>query len=497
MKSEKEYLSDGMIEFNKGNYLEALNYAKQVIKMNSKCEDGFLLAGQVALALSDANMAAQFFSDLVRVAPKGDYFYLLGQAQAMNDDGMNAISNFEKALQNGCSTENKGKIYKIMSMLNVEMGSFEDGLKNIENASIFIGLDLELLKSRYLCYAGLEDYKKAIASCNQMKLISPSSYEAYSMIFEILMGLELYDEAGKELERARRSIKPLPQTYYNDKAKYILVAKTKNDSNNLTNEILNDVLNVYAESLDNMYMAQPDYDTIFSIILRGAQTYLQLNDGKNTLRLTLLLWDIPSAYKKRESLLEVKLKTEEELDEVYYSEFFDKLGSLTSDEVSEEFEKVEDRLTPLTGIPDKQSDQNSEDNIIDSYVLSDNQKEIIWGLEISAYDLLKEYNNELKSAERLQGSDNINSNYFGKYSVLRCKKFLNHENWKKNYENAIGYWKNQRLENPDDILALPYEIRCLIDLESFDAAESMIEKLPAQTKDSFKKILKQEKSESQ
>lgn len=510
-----ELIADAKTFFNNGDYNTSLELTLKLLKGKPNLEEGLFLAGQNSLALNDANSAARFFSDLVHNYPKGDYYYLLGQAQAMNDDGMNAIANFELALHKNCSKNSKGRIYKIMSMINVEMGRYEDGIRNIENASQFIGLDLELLKNRYLCYAGLEEYRKAIAACNQMKLISPSSYEAYSMSFEILMKLEMYDEAEKELKRANRSIKPLPQLYFEDKVKFILGSKAENNMNNLNNDILYDILGVYSASLDNLYNNNMDYEEAFSLFLRGAQVYLQLKDGKSALRLANYLWDIPSAYKKKESILETRLKTEEELEEAYLYEFFDNLGSLDFDERNEDFQKVQARLTKLDSIPDGNSDKKTDDKEFPDYQLEDNQKEIIWGIELSAYEILikhaieqeaeeheskdkeseKLIKKELEKAELLKNSKNINSCYLGTYSMLRCNKLLNTDNWRKSYEEAITYWRNQRLLNPDDLLALPYEIRCLIDLRRFDEAESKIERLPAQSKTLLEEVLKLEKSD--
>ena len=487
-------LSEAKMLFFKGEFDKALETSKKAIHESPKNEDAYLLAGQVALSLNDANAAAQYYNDLVRVNPRGDYFYLLGYAQTMNDDGMNAIINFEKALHLGCSAKYKGNIYKMMAMLNVEMGKFEDGLKNIENASAFIGLDLDLLKSRFLCYSGLEDYKNAVASCNQMKLISPSSYEAYSMSFEILMLLEIYEEAKNELMRAYKSVSPLPQQYYDDKVKYVILTKTKGEAENFTDEVMNEVLHVYSEALDNLYKTSLDCDNAFSIILRGAQTYLQKKDGRNALRLARLLWDIPSTIKRKESLLEYKEKTEEELEETYNTEFFNTLGTLTYDERSEEFEKVKERLTPLDAIAQSISKTDQENEFDITFKLNDDQKEIIWGIELSAYDLLNDYESELKTAQFLKKSQNINSSYLGKYSVLRCQKLLNSENWRKDYENAIVFWKEKRMMNPDDILALPYQIRCLIDLGSFEEAERLINKLPAHSGTMLTEILNEEKS---
>lgn len=500
MKSVNEYLEDGKLAFVGGDYLATINNAKQAVQVDVNCEEAYLIAGQAAIAISDANMAAQFFSDLVKINPIGDYFYLLGQSQAMNDDGMSAIANFEKALQNNCSVENKGKIYKTMALLNVEMGLFEDGLKNIENASEFIGLDLELLKSRYLCYAGLNDYKRAIAACNQMKLISPSSYESYSMAFEILMDLGMYEEAQNELKRAHRSIESpsqssLPQSYYDDKVKYILVSQTENNSENLTDKILLDILEVYDVALQKLYLHSVDYDRAFTIILRGTQTYLQLNDGENALRLIDMLWDIPVTYKRRMPLLKSIPKTIEELNEAYQSDFLYDLSSKTDDERNESFAKANELLTPLKDIPNKQT-QPTDTPTFAPYDLETSQKEIIRGLEISAYDLIKDYEAELQSAMYLQQSTSINSSYLGKYVIIRCEKLLGKEKWQIHYQNAIGFWKNQRLINPDDILALSYEIRCLIDIGNFEEAMKKINKLPVQNRDVFTAMIEQEKGET-
>lgn len=487
-------ISEAKLFFYNGELDKALEFTDKAIQEQPNNEDAYLLAGQISLSLADANAAAKYFSDLVRINSRGDYYYLLGQAQAMNSDGMNAIVNFERAIQKGCSPENKGKIYKIMAMLNVEMGNFEDGLKNIENASVFVDLDLDLIKSRFLCYSGLEDFKNAVAACNQMKLISPSSYEAYSMSFEILMKLEMYDEAERELNRAFRSIKPLPQMYFDDQVKFLLTTEAQNGKEPFNDELIHKVLKVYAKALDNLYNTSSDFDSMFSVILRGAQAYLQIKDGHNALRLARCLLDIPSSYIRREPLLESKLKTEEELEELYNSEFFATLGTLSFDERTEEFEKLKERLTPLDKISQGAMDRTQKNEANISYKLSDDQKEVIWGVELSAYDLLHEYESEMKVAECLQGSNNTNSSYLGKYSILRCQKFLECENWRKNYENAVGFWKNRRLVNPDDLLALPYQIRCLIDLGRFDEAERLIEKLPADNKTILSEILKEEMS---
>ena len=490
-----ELIADAKTFCYNGEYNDALDFCKAAIKQEPQKEEGYLLGGQVALTFGDPNAAAQFFSDLVKVNPTGDYFYLLGQSQAMNDDGMSAIANFEKALQNNCSVENKGKIYKTMALLNVEMGLFEDGLKNIENASEFIGLDLELLKSRYLCYAGMSDYKRAIAACNQMKLISPSSYESYSMAFEILMDLGMYEEAKNELRRAHKSIDPLPQTYFDDKAKFILVSQTENNTEKLTDKILLDILNVYDVALQNLYLNSVDYDRAFTIILRGAQTYLQLNDGKNALRLIDMLWDIPVTYKRRIPILEAVPKTDKELEGVYQSDFLYDLSLKTDDERYEAFAKTKESLTPLKDIPNKQT-QTTDTPTFAPYDLETSQKEIIRGLEISAYDLIKDYEAELQSAMHLQESASINSSYLGKYVIIRCEKLLGKEKWQIHYQNAIGFWKNQRLINPDDILALSYEIRCLIDIRDFDEAVKKINKLPVQNRDIFTAMIEQEKGET-
>lgn len=498
-----QMMSEAKVLFYNSEHEEALELCKAAIASYPSKEDAYLMAGQIAFALGDPNLAAQFFSDLVKINPLGDFFYLLGQAQAMNDDGMNAINNFEKALQHNCSTENKGKIYKTMAMIDVEMGHYEDGLQNIENATEFVGFDLDLLKSRYLCYAGLQDYKHAISACNQMKLISPSSYEAYSMAFEILMDLEMYDEAGKELQRAKRSVCPLPQAYYDDKAKYVLISSTGNSREKLTDKVLLSLLNVYAAALNNLYLHFVDYDKAFSVVVRATQTYLQMNDGNNALRLVEILWNIPLAYEKKIPLLEFLPKSVEEMDAEYEAEFLYTAGALTDDERSENYEKVKNTLTPLKNIPGKKNTEEEQQSF-EPYELEASQKEIIWGLEISAYDLLAEneqeiesakhyYAHEMEAAKHLQGSQSINSNYLGKYTVLHCEKCLNADKWRIHYQNAIGFWKNQRLENPDDLLALSYEIRCLIDIEEYEEATKKIAKLPMQNRQFFEDLIKQKK----
>ena len=140
--------------------------------------------------MDQPNEAVGYFKKATEIdKTNGNGYFLLGYAQIMSDDTVSALKSLTRALETNCDAVLKGQIYKMMSMINTDQGDYENALLNIKQAEAQIGLDYELLQQKAGCYASLQDYHKTVFTLNQMKLIKPNDYMAYSLAFNVFMDM--------------------------------------------------------------------------------------------------------------------------------------------------------------------------------------------------------------------------------------------------------------------------------------------------------------------
>lgn len=229
----------------------------------------------------------------------GNGYFLLGYAQAMSGNTVEALKGLTQAIENNCDEVLKGQIYKIMSMINTDQGDYENALVNLTQAEQFIGLDYELLQQKAGCYASLKDYRQTLFTLNQMKLLQPNDYVSYSLAFHIFMELGIYDEAKAELERAE-DYAELNMTYYNDRVAYALMHDPQNDTSENISERWTNTIKEINTALEK---GEPNADQVFEMYLRASQLYLSLEQPDKAIDCLDAAVDPVMSYNQKFSVL--------------------------------------------------------------------------------------------------------------------------------------------------------------------------------------------------
>ena len=503
-------VADSGTAFAGGNYEIALQFAKQAIDVSSDKPDGYYAAGKACMSMENAGDAITYFKKALKIDKRnGNGYFLLGYSQAMAGDTADSLRSMTRALENNCDETLKGQIYKIMSMINTEQEDYDDALRNLKQAEDYIGVDIELLQQRAGCYAAQKNYREAIFTLNQMKLLQPKDYKAYSLAFSIFMDLNLFEEAKAELERAEK-FADLTMSYYNDRLSYAFLS----DPEDTSGARYTRTLSVLDEALKN---GKPTVDEVFELYLRAAQTYVSLEAPEQAIAcldaavtpvesfnsgFSVMLHNSASADPASDSTLSPEEEEElmqerwdngefEELSERIEEALYDLEGE-DPEYITEEIRKC---LTPVDGLPASEAAAPEAYKLHDVFVMTDVQRDLLNGLYLSAYELQNDYDKMLEMAAELQSSAYTANRYLGIYYELRIGKLKGAENWQKKYRDRLNFWTKRMLEDPTDYVSASYRIRCYIDLGDFENAELLCSCLPPEVKDELSEEIRKAKAQ--
>ncbi|MGN0470854.1 MAG: tetratricopeptide repeat protein [Acutalibacteraceae bacterium] len=514
--SYKENIANANTALGSGEFEIALKYSEKAISENPKESEGYYSAGKACMSMDLLDKAIEYFKKAVEIENKnGNGYFLLGYAYAMAGKTVEALQSLTEALENDCGEILKGQIYKIMSMINTDKGDFKNALLNIKQAEQYIGLDYELLQQKAACYASLEDYRKTLFTLNQMKLLNPNNYTAYSLAFHIFMDLGIYDEAKAELDRAEKFAE-LNMDYYNDKVFYALMNNPDKDTDeNITEKQLTTIKEIDTA----LKKGRPNCEQTFEMYLRAAQLYISLENTNKALDCLFAAEDPVTSFNTQFSVLtddnaendvlsgfdDAILSPEEEeeiLQEKWDNGEFEELDQKMEDAMYEigdgDPEEITDAmnkyLSPLDAVPEKEL--KSEDyKLSEDFSMNQTQKDMMNALYLSAYEMNKDYDNMLHKARELQASDNKGTQYSGIYYELKVGKYKNDENWQTKYRDRINFWTKKMFEDPTDYISVAYRIRSYIDLGDFENAEQLCNCMPADMKEPLMKEINKAKSE--
>ena len=498
-----EYIVNSNFSFSSGLYKESLVWAQKGIALNPKVKDGYICAGKALVSLNQPSEAVKQFKKSIEIDDKdGNTYFLLGYAQILCGNTIGAIGQLTKALEMNCEFAIKGQIYKMLSMINTEQGDFQNALLNLEQAEDYLGLDSELLQQKAACYANLRDYHQMLFTLNQIKLLQPQDYSAYSLAFNMFMELEIYDEALAELERAEK-FADLNMTFYNDKIAYVLLHDPKNDTEENMKAKCIKTLKAIQDGLDK---GKPTADQVFELYLKAAQLYLTLESPKDALRMLDASANPITSFNNHFMVVEeseADLQTIDELDEELSPEdeesimqerwengefdeirdaISDALYETMSDDPEEISEEVNAYLTPVDAIPTSPVEK-SEYILSGEFNMESVQYDMRNSMYLAAYELLGDYDSMLQKARDLQSSSILANQYSGIYYELKVGKYTNKENWQKKYKERISFWTKRMLEDPTDFISASYRIRSYIDIGDFENAEQLCACLPTDVKE--------------
>lgn len=488
--SYNELMANANTAFGGGQFDKVLQYAKSArseTKNDEERTETYFLEGKAYMSMEQPEQARESFTEAMKLSPKnGNGYFLLGYAQVLSDDSAGALRSFTRALENDCEDNLKGQIYKLMSMINNDRGDFEDALKNLEQAESWLGLDYELLQQKAACYAQMDDYLEAVFTLNQMKLLSPSVYQPYSLAFHVFLELGMYDEAKAELARAEEFAE-LDMSYYADRVSYTLFHDPQKDTAENIKEKWTATLAAIQDGLDK---GKPNTKQVVEAYVQAANLQISLENpqmavscleaAENAVNTFNIGFSVLGEKDEEESIPEKK--EEKKVSTADSRAFIESLNKMSG---AKENSRA---LSPMDNIPVKPEEE--EYQLTEEYEFDAVKTDSINALYLTAYEMLGDYDKMLKRARELQTSKLIAGQYCGMFYELRAAKYRNEEKWQVKYRDRINYWIKQMLLDPNDYLAAAYRIRAYIDLGDFENAKQLCECLPAETKEQLQEEIR-------
>lgn len=495
--SINDLLANANLAFGGGEYKLSLDYSKKAIQEDPKDFRPYVAAGKACLSLQMEDQAEEHFRRALERKPDdGEIRFMLGYAQLLKGKTSAAIATLTKTVESSISDSTRGQVYKILSMINAEQGDYEDAILNIQQAEKYLKADYELLRQHAACCASLNDYRGSMFILNQMKLLQPKEYIAYSLAFRIFLDLGIFEEAKAELEKAGKYA-ILPVEYYFDRIALLLIGDKDTDTNQKWIEAL-----VILE--DALEKAKPMAADVFEIYLKAAQIYISLENPEKAIRVLNAAVNPVFSFNEGFSLLDKEEQSEGGIDEnevvspeqqeVIMQERWDsgefesiseaineviqESGSEESEELSNEIQAI---LSPVETLPEKETSKECY-SLSGEFSMTQMQSDMRNMLYINAYEQLGRYNDMFEKARSLQASSIPANQDYGIYYELRVGKLLGKENWEKKYKERISYWTKRLIENPTDYVSASYRIKAYIDTGDYVTAEQLCECLPKDAK---------------
>lgn len=509
----EELIAQSNLFFSNGKYDEALKYANQAINSDPQKKEAFICAGKAAMSLSNFDGAIENFQLANNLDGKdGNVYFLLAYAHACSGESVATLKNLTRALEYNCDKDIKGQIYKMMALINAEQKNFQDSLINLKQAEEFVGLDSEILQQKAVCYANVRDYYKTIFTLNQMKLLNPTDYRAYSLAFNIFMELEIFDEALGELERAEKYAN-LTMAYYNDRIAYTLLHDPANDTKADIEQKWVQTIKAIEEGL---IKGMPTAEQVFELYLRAAQLYLSLEQPEYAIRILDAAANPISSFNNGFSVVfeeisdncdlsfeevqpeEEEAKMQEKWDNGKFDEIREEINNALLNCISDDSEEIMDEvhkyLSPIDLIPVNNTEKETY-TLSGEFKMDSLQYDRRNSLYIVAYELLKDYEAVLRKARELQSSSVRANQYSGIYYELKVGKYKNREKWRQKYKERIRFWTKRMMEDPTDFISASYRIRSYIDIGDFENAEQLCACLPVDVKEPLIAEINKEKEQ--
>lgn len=491
-------LSDSNFAFVNGQFGKALEFAKKAIGVRPDSADAYQAAGNSAMSLDNYELAEDYYLKAVENdRNNGNRHFNLGYALCACEKTAEALKEFTKADELGCSQENTAQLYHLLGIICFDIGRLDDSLINLKKAEQIMGPDMEVLERMAVIYGLKEDVKNGIFTANQMKLISPSSYIGYRTAFRFLCQLKRYKEAKFELRKAAKYTE-IGMDYYFDCMSCEL--DMYRDSKDV--KCLGKALGYLDESLKKL---KPTVQEVSETYINAAEIYLQLEEADsaiNCLNAALnpvqsfnLGFDIGQKEFEPHKLTEYDVEEMLEADRVkleneYGAEGIDALAS----QVEPDENGARDYFTVLDDEPAEAEDTVYKLDEADAPEFGGTLTDQINRLYIGAYTLKGDFEKVMTYALKLQGSSEPFSEYMGRYTYVNALKKLGREEADSEYEKLIIFFRNAVLRDPADITAVTYRIQCLTDIGRYSEAEELCDLLSNDMKESFMKSIAEAKT---
>ncbi len=494
----EEIMSYASLAFYTADFEKAIEHANEAGKKEPKNPEVFELLAKAYQALEKSDEAIKYFLKAIDCdVTNGDRYVELGIAYGTNDMPIKALEAFAKAEELGCTDDYKGSLYRMLAMVDYDLGRYDDAVANFTKAQEWLEPDMELLMYKALSSSMAGNLSQAISTVNQIKQIAPTSYNGYNLAYTFFMHLDKLDDAEKELKKAEKWVSPLPMDYYFDSSD-LQQAKFKFDEDR--NHLLDAILLIDK----GIREAKPNVNEVVNAYLEVADICIQVERFEAGIALIQAAENPVYSFNKGFSVIPwvEEPELEKPLSDVHFDNpHYQSYDTATLNELAEQAAAKADNQNA----EDDYKTDLPEDKPEDSYQLDKNEpiqyteeiRDRISMLYVGAYTGMKEFKKVLEYAKKIKNSRNAQVAHVGHYLEAKTLADLGDDNTEKIYEDVIEYYRRAAIKDPSDITVLTYRVQCYIDLKRYHEATEFCRNLSRTTREPLLKQIRDAQNASE
>ncbi|MDD6824799.1 MAG: tetratricopeptide repeat protein [Oscillospiraceae bacterium] len=474
------FVSESKTAFMNGNFDKALESAIAAIEAESTNAEAYSCAANACMSLQKQDKAIEYYKEAIKNDLKnGDRYFQLGFAYASAGRSADSLKSLARAEELKCSKEVYADLYQLMGIICFDARKFDDALINFKRAEFYIGPDLDLLNRMAIIYGIKNDIKKGLFVTNQIKLLSPSNYMGYKLAFNFLTQAKRYDLAEKELMKAKKYANINMEFYLDRMSLELQLGKEKSD-----NEYYKKALAWISRGLKE---SRPSVKEIAESYINASEIYLQLQEADNVINCLNATYNPAESYNMGFSIIpetfETHTLTEYDVEEMMEEDHLrneEMFGPDGIEELAEQIEPDEEgNRDYLTFIDEAEESSNENDGNLykaddsEKFNLSKENVDQINRLFVGAYTLKEDFEQVIRYAKMLQGSESNYISYMGRYVEVNSLMKLGRPESAEEYDKLIRFFRKVCMTDPSDMAALTYRIQCNIDIKNYDEAEKL------------------------
>ena len=143
----------------------ALSLANKAMRLEPKNPDAHQCAANASMSLERYDDAVRHYRNAVNCDPgNGNRYYNLAFALTTQEKIADAMKNFAKAEELGCSPENLVQLYNVLGIICFDIGRYDDALVNLGKAEQVVGVDMDILQRKAVIYGIKDDVRNGLAT---------------------------------------------------------------------------------------------------------------------------------------------------------------------------------------------------------------------------------------------------------------------------------------------------------------------------------------------
>lgn len=203
--------SDALTAFMSEQYSYCIKKCEEGLVLDSTRADLWSLKGNALLLQEQNEKAEEAFKYACQLSSNsGEVYFNLGNALFGQQKYSEAVKAYSTALELDCSDEIKKKIYFLVGTINqASLNNSEDALLNYEKSEQISGVNndqFDILLRKIQIYIEQRNFAKAESCAMQLKLLIPSEFKSYQLLFQIYLEQKKTTEAAQVLEEVEANL---------------------------------------------------------------------------------------------------------------------------------------------------------------------------------------------------------------------------------------------------------------------------------------------------